>query len=323
MPIKPLSFKGEKKPHKKRKKRDEDDGLPTTASTNTSNQPPSSEDDTWVSCDTPTDLSGPTLLVLPTSNPPTALSTDAHGNIFASPLENLIEGDPSTAEPHDVRQVWIATKIEGLRPGEVSFKGWNGRYLGCDGKGGLSARREAIGKEEGFVIVEVDGDGDLREGVGGGRFAIMTAASTPIGKSTSAVTTTEESGGGGGGGDGGGRPYYIHTSGNIPASEDQDQEETPQALSRASKILISGAGTTLCAQTTLRIRMQARFKPRLKANREQKAREKVSRHELEATVGRRLEDDEVRRLKRARRNGTYHEEILDVRVKGKHDKFAS
>lgn len=69
--------------------------------------------------------------------------------------------------------------------------------------------------------------------------------------------------------------------------------------------------------------MQARFKPRLKANKESKAREKISRKELEDVVGRRLDDDEVRRLKKARREGNYHEEILDVRVKGKHDKFAS
>jgi len=30
----------------------------------------------------------------------------------------------------------------------------------------------------------------------------------------------------------------------------------------------------------------------------------------------------VKRLKQARREGNYHEEILNVRVKGKHDKFA-
>lgn len=74
--------------------------------------------------------------------------------------------------------------------------------------------------------------------------------------------------------------------------------------------------------TALRIRMQARFKPRLKANKEEKAREKISRKELEQVVGRRLDEDEVRRLKKARREGNYHEVILDVRVAGKHDKFA-
>lgn len=68
--------------------------------------------------------------------------------------------------------------------------------------------------------------------------------------------------------------------------------------------------------------MQARFKPRIKISKEIKAKEKVSRKELEETVGRRLEDHEVKRLRRARREGNFHEEVLDVRVKGKHDKFA-
>ena len=68
--------------------------------------------------------------------------------------------------------------------------------------------------------------------------------------------------------------------------------------------------------------MQARFKPTLKANKESKAKEKVSRRELEDVVGRRLEDSEVKRLKKARVQGDYHEAILDVRVKGKHDKYS-
>lgn len=68
--------------------------------------------------------------------------------------------------------------------------------------------------------------------------------------------------------------------------------------------------------------MQARFKPKLKASKESKAREKISRKELEDVVGRKLKDDEVRRLKKARVEGDYHEAILDVRVKGKHDKYS-
>ena len=86
---------------------------------------------------------------------------------------------------------------------------------------------------------------------------------------------------------------------------------------------IRGDAEDISFNTTLRIRMQARFKPRLKANKESRAREKISRKELEDVVGRKLEDGEVKRLKRARREGDYHEAILDVRVKGKHDKFAS
>ena len=68
--------------------------------------------------------------------------------------------------------------------------------------------------------------------------------------------------------------------------------------------------------------MQARFKPRLKANKELKTKEKVSRKELEEIVGRRLDEEEIRKLKKARIRGDFHEAILDVRIKGKHDKYS-
>ena len=76
------------------------------------------------------------------------------------------------------------------------------------------------------------------------------------------------------------------------------------------------------ATCAIRLRMQARFKPTLKAAKEEKAKEKISKAQLEQAVGRKLEDDEVKLLKKAWRNGTYHEALLDVKVKGKHDKFA-
>jgi protein FRG1 len=68
--------------------------------------------------------------------------------------------------------------------------------------------------------------------------------------------------------------------------------------------------------------MQARFKPQMKTSKEEKAREKISRKALEVAVGRRLEDDEVKRLKRARREGDYHEQLLDLKSKDKHDKYS-
>ena len=68
--------------------------------------------------------------------------------------------------------------------------------------------------------------------------------------------------------------------------------------------------------------MQARFKPRLKASKEAKSKERISRKELEEAAGRSLEDEEVKRLKRARVQGDYHEAMLDLRAKGKHDKYS-
>ena len=86
---------------------------------------------------------------------------------------------------------------------------------------------------------------------------------------------------------------------------------------------VKGGAEEVGFNSTFRIRMQARFKPRLKATKAELAKQKISRKELEAVVGRKLDDEEARRLKKARREGTYHEAVLDVRVKGKHDKFAS
>jgi protein FRG1 len=85
---------------------------------------------------------------------------------------------------------------------------------------------------------------------------------------------------------------------------------------------VRGDAETITFNTTLRIRMQARFKPKLKASKEEKAREKISRKELEEAVGRRLDDEEVKRLKKARREGDYHEALLLVKVKNKHDKYS-
>lgn len=92
--------------------------------------------------------------------------------------------------------------------------------------------------------------------------------------------------------------------------------------SDAEKPEVRGDGEAVSENTEIRIRMQARFKPRLKAEKKETERAKISRAQLEAEVGRRLEDDEVKKLKKARREGTYHEALLDVKVKGKHDKFA-
>lgn len=85
---------------------------------------------------------------------------------------------------------------------------------------------------------------------------------------------------------------------------------------------IRGDASTISFESTVRVRMQARFKPRLRASKESKAYEKISQKELEGIVGRDLGEEDVKRLRRARREGNFHEVVLDVRVKGKHDKWA-
>jgi protein FRG1 len=101
-----------------------------------------------------------------------------------------------------------------------------------------------------------------------------------------------------------GRSTYITVEGDSSPPEVRGDAEEP--------------GET----TQVRLRMQARFKPKNKVEKAEKIRAKISRKELEDEVGRKLEDDEVKMLKKARREGNYHEAMLDVKVKGKHDKFA-
>jgi len=126
--VKPLTFKGDKP--KKRKQRDPDTEK-SSKTRKTDNPEPENNDDnpedqSWVSAEAASDIAGPIVFVLP-SDEPTAIATDANGTVFASVLENLVEGDPATAEPHDVRQVWVATRVAGTE--SFSFKGHHGKYV--------------------------------------------------------------------------------------------------------------------------------------------------------------------------------------------------
>ncbi|TKA81716.1 hypothetical protein B0A49_00605 [Cryomyces minteri] len=267
--VKALSFKGDKKPKSRKRKapQDHDDPDATDSkqlATTTTASAAAEEDDSWVSAEATGDVSGPVIFVLPTE-PATCIACDANGKVFPIAIENMVDGDPTTSEPHDVRQVWVANRVAGTE--SFGFKGHHGRYLGCDKFGMPHATSEAISPEESWIVIEAPDQA--------GAFCLQTA-----------------------------REKFLAV----------DDDKAPPE--------VRGDADTISFGTTIRIRMQARFKPRLKANKEQKALEKISRKELEDVVGRRLEDDEVRKLKRARREGNYHEILLDVKVKGKHDKYA-
>ncbi|KAL9094589.1 MAG: hypothetical protein Q9165_003148 [Trypethelium subeluteriae] len=268
--VKPLAFKGDKRP-KKRKRIENDPAesetpdskeLQTTATAAAAQ--PAEDDDSWVTADVVGDISGPSIIVLPTETA-TCIACDPNGKVFASAIENIIERDLATAEPHDVRQVWVANQVAGSE--SFTFKGHHGKYLGCDKFGILSATREAVSSEDSFSVIPCP--------EGPGFFALQTARDTFL-------TVDEDK-----------------------ASPD-----------------VRGDADAIGFTTTFRIRMQARFKPKLKVAKEEKAKAKISRKELEEAVGRKLDDEEVKRLKRARRDGNYHEAMLDVKVKGKHDKYA-
>lgn len=85
---------------------------------------------------------------------------------------------------------------------------------------------------------------------------------------------------------------------------------------------VRGDADDITFNTTFRIRMQARFKPRNRTSKEVKANERISKKELEDIIGRKLNDDEVKKLRKARRENDFHEVAMDMRSKSSHDKYA-
>ncbi len=286
--VKPLTFKGDKKSKKRKishveeseKFGDEETLSDSKAIIQQNAATETDEDDNWVSAEEVTDITGPIIITL-ASYVAMCIASDANGKVFPSDLENVVEGDARTAEPHDVRQVWIANRAAGTEA--FSLKGHHGRYvhnsefyntslltlasyLSCDKIGLLYATREAISSEESFIFIPLVDDPGI--------FSIQTV-----------------------------------------------QGKFLTLADASNRTEIRGDSEIVSPQTKCRIRMQARFKPKLKKDKEQKVKEKITRKELEEAAGRPLEKDEVRKLKKARVQGDYHEAMLDVRAKGKHDKY--
>ncbi|KAF2273464.1 actin-crosslinking protein [Westerdykella ornata] len=285
----PLHFKGDKKT-KKRKRVPElsdadvsakySDSSAVTTTKKDINTAEPHDDDSWVSAEVPSDISGPIIVVLPTE-PASCLACDANGSVFTLPIENFVDGDPATAEPHDVRQVWVANRVAGTE--SLSLKGHHGKYLSCDKYGLLTATATAISPAESFLCIPVPDNPAT--------FTLQTARDTFLTVDSSSASAKKTS----------------------SSSSSSSKSTTP----------VRGDAESISFNTTFRIRMQARFKPKLKASKQEKAQAKITRAELEKLVGRRLDEDEVRKLKRARREGNFHEEVLDIKVKSSHDKFAS
>ena len=131
--VKALTFKGDKKT-KKRKRVDVADKFgedgPSSlkgkegVKADDGTQAGPVDDDSWVTAEAAGDVVGPIILVIP-SDTPSCIACDTTGKVFASPLENVVDGDPSTAEPHDVRQVWVANRVVGTE--NFTFKAHHGR----------------------------------------------------------------------------------------------------------------------------------------------------------------------------------------------------
>lgn len=123
--VKPLTFKGDKpKKRKRTTKEPESDDRRQLQKTDADAEDNAAKDDSWVSAEAMADVTGPVVIVLPTDTP-SALSCDQNGTVFPIPLENVVDANPASAEPHDVRQVWVANRVVGTE--NFQFKGHHGR----------------------------------------------------------------------------------------------------------------------------------------------------------------------------------------------------
>jgi protein FRG1 len=122
--VKPLHFKGDKKVKKRKRVADASDADAPDSKALTTTSSAVEDDDSWVNAELASDISGPIVVVLPTDEI-ACLACDAIGKVFTSALENVVEGEPATAEPHDVRQVWVANRVAGTEA--LSLKGHHGR----------------------------------------------------------------------------------------------------------------------------------------------------------------------------------------------------
>ena len=133
--VKPLSFKGDKKSRKRKAPHPDDETsrpIPEKALLVAEEALESNEDDSWVTAEAPSDIIGPVIVALP-STPPACIACDANGKVFTIELENILDGNIATAEPHDVRQVWVASRVAGTE--NISFKGHQQRYVRPVGRG--------------------------------------------------------------------------------------------------------------------------------------------------------------------------------------------
>lgn len=261
MSIKKLSFKGDSV-----KKRKRTVTKSSTTSTTAEQSGTVDDEEGWLDADCLEDITGPTI-VLFNYETPVSLCADSRGSVFTLPLDP-VPSSLSDAEPHDVRQVFIASSLAGRPAGSISLKnGVTGRYVSTDRFGNTKCDANAIGgAEEWTAIKRPDG------------WSLQSAFDSflSIDKAGAVRSDAQEIG-------------FCETF-----------KIRIQARTRAKRIRDSGTTTN---------------------SQHGKALPSLSKKDLETKCGRTLSLAEVDLLRDAQRQGSLSEAVLDMRVKGKSDKF--
>lgn len=241
------------------------------------------EENTWTTASSMEDLNGPLIITfMYDEGYPIALSLDPRGSLFTSAL-------PTSLEPNDVRQVFvIATIPTGKATASekrYSLKsGGCARYLGADRIGSLSCDSDAISDSHYWTLVQRPDGWALRS------------------------------------------PYDLYLSiqpkqiRNEPSESSVDQNNTKGTGKGGYDIRCDSEDVGFCEAFLLRTQPQHRI-AQTSATRHSANTTFTTRLELEKRVGRKLEDEELQSLRKAEKAGDLGEAILDMRVKGRSDKF--
>lgn len=276
-----LKFKGEKQ---KKRKRTQDDAEKQLASEDNGQEG-------WTNAESLDDISTGPLFITFASSSPVAVASDPLGKIYASPITGAAEGEIGNAEPSDIRQVWIATKVIGSN--KISLKTATGKFLSCDRIGILSASKEAIGPQEEWEPIQRD-DGWAFQNVFE-RFLYHFPLDS-VGKQANHTRSVDEVAAGG-------------------------------------KVEIRGDAESVGFNETFILRIQARLRKRSKTTPVVHAEPKLSRRDLEKmywssrkltnfSAGKALSDEQVKELRKAKKEGWFNSALLDIRTKSKSDKYA-
>lgn len=356
--MKKLSFKGDKSSDSKKRKRAHDSGtrdssnsaLPTARPTGKVSHEDGNEDDDkhgWCSATCNEDVQGPIVICIAhtAGASPSAISSDERGSVFTIPCSQAPDDlSTDTVEPHDVRQVFVATtppnysrssitttatrrptsavteQSDSEQPATsdsevyVTLKNSGGKYLSSDRFGAISASRDAISPSEIFTLTCT----------GGGWFSFKTVygmflSVQPTEQPTGQNQTAQEADTGTGIGE------------FSEGSNGHGHDGTGHGNGRRAEEC-RGDATSNNFNECFRIRIQRRFKSHTATTTPHAAGSSgsgavassssgSSKAQLEKMVGRKLTTDEVTALRRRERRGEVHEAVLDLRVQGRSDKF--
>jgi len=93
-------------------------------------------------------------------------------------------------------------------------------------------------------------------------------------------------------------------------------------VAAGGKTEIRGDADSVGFNETFTLRIQARLRKKSKTALVVSSEPKASRRDLEKIVGKPLTDEQVKDLRRARKEGWFNSALLDIRTKSKSDKYA-